>query len=115
MGILSLFRRNKMQDPDAFVLLQLRKSGSNLSKPHPAEFFLYFPTQASAEQAAGQIRDSGFQVQVGPAAKGDDWLCFATKEILPDLPTLQKIRTQFESLSKSLGGEYDGWGTPLVQ
>jgi hypothetical protein len=115
MGILSLFRRNKMQDPDASVLLQLRKAGSNLSKPHMVEFFLYFPTQASAEQAARQIRDSGFQVQVRPAAKGDDWLCFATKEMLPDLPALQKIRVQFETLSKSLGGEYDGWGTPLVQ
>ena len=114
MGIFGLFRRNKKQDLDASVLFQLRKAGSDLSKQHAVEFFLYFPTQAIAEQAAGQIRDGGFQVQVRPGSTGKDWLCFATKEMLPELPALQKIRIEFESLSKSLGGEYDGWGTPIV-
>ncbi len=114
MGVFGLFRRNKKQDPDASVLVQLRKAGSNLSKQHAVEFFLYFPTQAIAEHAAEQIRDDGFQVQVRPGSTGKDWLCFATKEMLPDLLALQKIRTEFETLSKSLGGEYDGWGTPLV-
>jgi hypothetical protein len=115
MGIFDLFGRGKKQDPDASVLLQLRKAGSNLSKPHEVEFFLYFPTQSIAEQAAAQIRDAGFKIEVRPGAKSDDWLCFTTKTIVPDLLTFQKIRTEFESLSKSLGGEYDGWGTPLVQ
>ena len=114
MGIFDLFGRNKKQDPDAGVLVQLRKNGSNLSKQHAVEFFLYFPTQAIAEQAVQQIRQSGFHVQVMPGATDENWLCFATKEMLPDLLSLQKIRTEFESLSKSLGGDYDGWGTPIV-
>jgi hypothetical protein len=114
MGIFDLFRRNEKHDPDASVLVQLRKAGSNLSKQHAVEFFLYFPTRAIAEQAAGQIREGGFQVHVRPGSTDKDWLCFATKEMLPDLLTLQKTRTEFATLSKSLGGEYDGWGTPIV-
>jgi hypothetical protein len=44
---------------DALVLAQLKKAGSDLSKPHSIEFFLYLPTQETAEKAADQIRSKG--------------------------------------------------------
>jgi hypothetical protein len=113
--VLSLFGCTKKPDLDESVLIQLRKAGSDLSKPHNIEFFLYFPTQAVAEQAASRIRDEGFHVEVKRAAKGDDWLCYATKTMVPDLRALQKIRQGFTSLANSLSGEYDGWGTPVVK
>ena len=113
--VLSLFGCTKKPDLDESVLIQLRKAGSDLSKPHNIEFFLYFPTQAVAEQAASRIRDEGFHVEVKRAAKGDDWLCYATKTMVPDLRALQKIRQCFTSLANSLSGEYDGWGTPVVK
>lgn len=56
-----------------------------------------------------------FQVKVEKAAKGDDWLCYVTKTMVPDLVALQKIRQDFTSLANSLNGEYDGWGTPVVK
>jgi regulator of ribonuclease activity B len=110
MGIFSLFGCSKKPDPDEFVLMQLKKAGSDLSKPHKLEFFLYFPEQSDAEQAAPRIRDAGFQVDVRRAAQGSDWLCFATKTMVPELPVLQKIRSEFNSIAASLNGEYDGWG-----
>jgi regulator of RNase E activity RraB len=113
MGLLNLFRRSQKQDPDESVLIQLRKSGSDLSKPHTIEFFLYFPTEVIAEQAASHIRESGFDVNVKQAAKGNDWLCFATKKMVPELAALQKVRDNFNSLVSSMGGDYDGWGTPV--
>ena len=115
MSLFKFFRREKQQDLDASVLFQLRKAGSNLAKPHEVEFFLYFPTQQIAEQASVQIRDSGFKVEVRQGAKTSEWLCFATKAIVPDLATLQRIRSDFNVLANSLGGEYDGWGTPIVR
>jgi regulator of RNase E activity RraB len=115
MGLFDLFRRSQKPDLDDSVLVQLRKAGSNLSKQHEIEFFLYFPTQAAAEQAAIQIRAAGFEVKVDPSAKGNDWLCFATKKMVPELAAFQKIRRDFTRLSSSLGGEYDGWGTPVVE
>jgi hypothetical protein len=99
---------------DALVLAQLKKAGSDLSRPHPIEFFLYLPTQEAAENAANQIRDKGFDVKVDRAAEGPNWLCLATKSMVPDLTTLEGLRIEFGGIAQSLGGEYDGWGTPTV-
>jgi len=33
--------------------------------------------------------------------------------MVPDLAALQKIRYDFEALTVSLKGEYDGWGTEV--
>jgi hypothetical protein len=114
-GLLNLFRGSKKADLDEAVLIQLKNAGSDLSKPHKIEFFLYFPTQADAEQAELQIRHANFGAEIRRAAKGNDWLCLATKTMVPDLPALQKIRREFNALAASLGGEYDGWGTEVVE
>jgi len=114
MGILDLFRRPKSSSPDQMVIAQLRKAGSDISKPHAIEFSLYFPTQAAASQAASHVRDAGFYSEVRRAAQGDSWLCFATKEMVPTQDALENIRSNFTSLATSLGGEYDGWGSPVV-
>ena len=66
-----------------------------------------------AERAALQIRETGFQVEVMRAAKGNDWLCLATKSMVPEVSALQQIRRDFSSLAGMLKGEYDGWGTPI--
>jgi regulator of RNase E activity RraB len=113
--IFDLFRRKGKPDLDGSVLVQLRRVGSDLSKPHNLEFFLYFPTQSVAEEAALQIRNAGFEVEVKKGAQGDQWLCFATKTMVPDLPDLQKIRHNFVPLAASIDGEYDGWGTQVVK
>jgi regulator of RNase E activity RraB len=115
MGLLSLFGCSKKPDLDESVLTQLKKAGSDLSKPHKIEFFLYFPSQAAAEQAAPRVRAAGFEVEVRQAAKGNDWLCFTTKTMVPKLSDLQQIRRDFASLTASSGGDYDGWGTPVVK
>jgi regulator of RNase E activity RraB len=114
MGILDHFRRSKPSSPDQMVIAQLQKAGSNLAKPHAIEFFLYFPTESAANQASARIRDAGFQSEVKKAAQGDTWLCFATKEIVPTQDALETIRNDFGALATSLGGEYDGWGCPMV-
>ena len=115
MSILDLFRPKVRPDLDQSVLVQLRKAGSDLTKPHHIEFFLYFPTQAVADKAALTIRNAGFEVDVRKAAQGDHWLCFATKTMVPELADLQKIRSDFVSLAAAMNGEYDGWGTPVVK
>jgi regulator of RNase E activity RraB len=115
MSILDLFRPKLRPDLDQSVLVQLRKAGSDLTKPHHIEFFLYFPTQAVADKAALTIRNAGFEVEVRKAAQGDHWLCFTTKTMVPELSDLQKIRSEFVSLVASMNGEYDGWGTQVVK
>ena len=113
-GFSRFFGLAKTNDPDQLVLQQLKKAGSNLSKPHKIEFFLYFKSQASAEAVAPTIKNSGFNVEVRQAAQGTDWLCLATKTMIPELATLQKIRRDFTAITDANGGEYDGWGTGVV-
>jgi len=115
MSILDLFRAKKISDLDEAVLVQLRKAGSSLSKPHNVEFYLYFPSESAAEEAASAIRAEGFEVKVEKAEQRDNWLCFATRTIVPELANLQSIRRKFVALAASLSGEYDGWGTGVVK
>lgn len=43
-------------DPDQQVLDQLKAAGSDLSKPHKIEFFLYFPSKEKADGAATEMK-----------------------------------------------------------
>src|SRR5690349_5238009 len=99
MAFLDLFRSSKKPGPDESVLVQLRRVGSKLDLRHNIEFFLYFPSQATGENAAEKIRAMGFEVTINHAAPGDSWLCFATKRMIPDLQALQEIREAFTALA----------------
>jgi regulator of RNase E activity RraB len=99
-------------DGDGATLDALAHAGSNLSRVHTIEFFLYFPTQAAAEQAAAALR-SEFTVEVRPPDDGSDWLCFATRAMRPELAPLRALRERFTALAEAGGGAYDGWGTEV--
>lgn len=114
MGLFDLFKKKRDDDPDAKVILQLKKAGSDLSKAHNLEFFLYFPVKDAAEGAAEEMESKGFEVEVIDTADGDDWLCCATKTMVPELQQVQKVSTYFNKLAGSLDGKYDGWGTEVV-
>jgi len=117
-GALTIWLRGRSQprvDGDLAVIQQLANAGSDLSKPHPIEFFLYFPSEQLAQSAAAQVRQAGFQAKVELGAEKKNWLCLATKSLVPAHAALVAIRAQFEELASNLGGEYDGWGTPVVQ
>jgi hypothetical protein len=91
------------------VLVQLRQQGSNLGKPHSMDFYLYFPTRAAADAAAGDLRTHGFAVTVDRAAAGKTWLCLATRRLVPDERLLDQWGQWFRHVILSHRGEYDGW------
>lgn len=100
-------------DLDGQVLKQLIAAGSDLSKPHDVEFFLYFSDEERASRAYGELTADGFAGKVDRAAKGSQWLCFVSKRIIPSHPAMVALRRRMEDLAKAGGGEYDGWGTPV--
>jgi hypothetical protein len=102
-------------DRDGQTLAQLVKAGSDLSKPHNLEFFLYFPEQHVAEATAQQLMQLGFQAKVTPAANGPEWLCLATRTVVPSHKLLLEISAQMDALAHSGGGEYDGWGSEVTR
>jgi hypothetical protein len=102
-------------DPDGVVLAKLRAAGSRLGYPHAVQFFLYFPTEAAAQDAAEQLKAEGFEVTIQPASTGPSFLCQARKSMVPTHTALVDIRARFARLTASLGGEYDGWGAGVVK
>jgi regulator of ribonuclease activity B len=100
-------------DPDGRVLKQLVAAGSDLSKPHNAEFFLYFPDEDRASKAFRQLAAEGYTGKVERGAGESSWLCFVTKPIVPSHATMISIRDRMSELANAGGGEYDGWGTPI--
>lgn len=102
-------------DGDQQVLDQLKKGGSNLSKAHKIDFYLYFPSEENAMAASETLRKEGLSVEVRTAAIGSDWLCLGRKEMLPKHSELARLRQVFHGLAKKLNGEYDGWETEVVK
>lgn len=97
------------------VLEQLRESGSDLTKPHDFEFYLYIPTKAYADKAAEKIRNSGFSAaEVSRPASGSGWLCLARKTIIPDQANLSNLARFLEQIAAAVGGEFDGWEAEIV-
>ena len=97
------------------VLEQLRESGSDLTKPHAFEFYIYVPTQDYANKAAQKIRNSGYSsAEVSRAASGSGWLCLARKTIIPEQADLSDHARFLEQVAAAVGGEFDGWEAEIV-
>lgn len=107
------YRTLQSASPDGAVLSKLHQLDSDVSKPRPTNFYLYFPSRQNAELARIELLDSGFSVEIQKSAKGQDWLCLASKELVPGLTVLTSLRKRFSDLARRLGGEYDGWETEV--
>ena len=102
----------KPADGDAEVIAQLLAVGADLSRPRPVDFFLYFPTEAAARQAGDRVAGEAREVTVEPAASGPMWLVQVVETMVVDLDAMHARTGEFGSVSRELGGEYDGWGAP---
>jgi hypothetical protein len=87
----------------------MQRLGSDVSKAHPTNFYFYFRSQTNAELAGIELTASGFSVVVDKSAKGHNWLCLASKEMIPQAAELASLRRRFSDLAKRLDGDYDGW------
>ena len=103
------------QGPDAFVIAQLERAGSNLGRAHDVEFFLYFPERDAADRAAVKVAALGMAVTVDRAASGTLWLVFATRNMVPTEREMARLRRALEAIATAEQGEYDGWGAPVVK
>jgi regulator of RNase E activity RraB len=102
-------------DPDAETLEELARVGSDLSRSHEIEFFLYMETEAQAHAIATQLQREGFRAEVRPTETDTCWLCLATRSMQPDLEALHQLRARFTALAEEAGGAYDGWGATVVE
>lgn len=100
-------------DGDAATLDELARAGSDLTREHNIEFFIYLPDQSSGEAAASLLRGEGHMVELSKATDGSDWLCLVQLRMIPDMAGLRGYRERFTALARAYNGEYDGWGTEV--
>jgi hypothetical protein len=98
---------------DKEVLDQLRSVGSDLSKPHRIEFYLYLPTQADADAAASVLRAMGYSVTIQEGVNSINWLCLAARTMMPTTQELGDARVVFKRVALQYGGVYDGWNAAI--
>ncbi len=110
-------------EKDLAVLHRLEELGSDLSKPHTVDFFLYFPSEELARSAASEIERDGYVVNVHIAPQPwwrrlfskPEWSCCASKSITPNTEIILKTSAWFNGIAQRLSGQYDGWGTKVEE
>ncbi len=98
---------------DREALSQLRSAGSDLAKPHRVEFYLYLPSEAAAEAAATALRPMGYGVTVSAGENEDNWVCVASRTMLPTIEDITVARGLFKGLALTHQGVYGGWNTAI--
>ena len=102
------------QTHDEQTLQQLREAGSDLSKPHEINHWLYFPNQQAADGAAPTLKTKGFKV-VSIEQQKAEWRLKAVKTMVPAPKDVAAATLLLESTATTYGGEYDGWETQVVE
>ena len=112
--LMGLFGGN---EGDEALLGMLEVKGSDLSKPHEIDFFLYFPFGGYTRLAAKLITQAGFQTEITKLdnAGWHKWDLQATKVMIPKSWTLRRLRIVFSIIAVLGLGEYDGWQSGVVK
>jgi len=99
------------------VLQQLHNMGSDTSRPHSFDFYLYLPSELAAKAATEKVRDSKLLIhaQVGSNISGEKWLCRVTTTLVPEVAPLDEIGKFFEQVATALQGDFDGWESDVIK
>jgi len=104
-----------LRDPTRGALLRAYAAGVDPAVPYWVEHFLYFPRRRWAQQAARQLRQLGYEVEVSEGATEGSWLVLARCQMLPTEENIDTVAEQLQELAEAFGGEYDGWGMDVRQ
>jgi regulator of ribonuclease activity B len=114
------YDRTDAMDRDAIA--QLKRNGSDVTKPTDVVHYLYISARRDAEEASRRSAAAGYRSAVeaplGNLPNGtveNRYSVIAHKTIVPSLGNVRRARTFFESLAHRFGGEYDGWEAAVVK
>lgn len=104
------------EQQDARVIENLVAAGSDISKPHNIDFFMFLPSKATAKAAAADIEQLGYTTASVERPSGQPrWQLHATRVMAPQLESMTATTRTLEALAAKYGGDYDGWGTGVVE
>ena len=103
-----------IDNSDQAALDSLRDAGSDLTKIHPFDFYLYHNNKSGAQYICAELEQDGFQVSIQEGAIEGEWLCLARLNFIPSIEKLSELQVVIEDLIAKFGGEYDGWETIVI-
>lgn len=93
---------------------QLRRAGADPGVPHLTRHFMYIPGVKAAQQVARTLTAAGRTVTVDTSARRGFWLVIVAQPMLVTPENLSSVRNEFDSIARSVGGEYDRWQVDLT-
>lgn len=100
------------------IIQALKDAGSDPQKAHPLEHHFYCFTPESLKNLMAKGKSLGYQV----ANVGDNehegthyWYGDLIKETVLDIDIINNENSLMLSLADQFNGDYDGWGTPVVE
>jgi regulator of RNase E activity RraB len=100
---------------DQQVLAELRKAGSDFSKPTEVNYYLYFHDKSAAESAAVFAGAGPLVATVRRAADDSAWLCYVSGTMIPSEAAIHAHTVRLVEIARKYGGEYDGWEAALAK
>ena len=109
-----VWRNQRNETLDGQVLLQLKQSGSDLSKPHKCELFFVAPTSEMANQLVSALSGIEIAAVKTETDEGLEVSVVAELNIVPTYSKMTSLRKRLSLIAAESGAEYDGWGTEVV-
>ncbi len=103
-----------MMSADAKTLKALAEAGSDLTKPHVIDHWVFFQDESGARAAAKDLVAARFTVvSLEKDPQGSEWRLLARKTMVPRLKDVERTSAFFEKLARRNRGDYDGWETQV--
>lgn len=101
---------------DASVIENLVSAGSDISKPHNIDFFMFMPSKSKAKLAAAEMEQLDYSIASVERASGQSqWQIHAIRVMAPQLEAMTATTRTLQAVAAKHGGDYDGWGTGVVE
>lgn len=97
------------------MIQQLRLAGSDMSKPHSTEFFVYCPEQDQVSAAERAIAALGYRTEISPKDDELPWGVIAAATFIPTSQEVRRRESQLEVAASDAGCSYDGWEAAVVR
>jgi hypothetical protein len=104
---------------DRETYLTFESMGPDLTRSHTADWFLYLPTEQSANRIGKLLSSEGCVVDVHRLPEdqrdGDtfDWSVVASRTLIPTYMLLMRYTNRIQQICETEGGSFDGWGIAL--
>ncbi|MGB7903719.1 MAG: ribonuclease E inhibitor RraB, partial [Steroidobacteraceae bacterium] len=102
----SILTAEEKMSQDAETLQALAEAGSDLSKPHPIDHWLYFEDQSAARAAGAELVSAGFAVRsIEAVPEHAEWRLLAQKTMVPRLADVEATSAFLDEVARKHHGD----------